>query len=360
MTAKQELAIAESVYEKLLRKCYRFEDLIRSRRNPEKAIVWTIPKKRNPSTKKYVELFEWVVHLHLMPFVFRFLAICCGFVSLTIVASEVLFWTTQKWPTVDLSLISLMVNADNVRSSFNGRMILSFLPVFYMALCAYWSFFQVKVSTYFRLVPSATDAYSLLYSASYLCRLGAPLAYNFSLLIHDKNTQFSVVMGDITITPLVGSEFNLYFPMLLLILFIASFFEIYSRVVNMFRRPDAIDKDLETGQHVIALERELYLKAQRIELPDWAFEKIPMTEIELEFSVPWRQPTKRSDTVSKSIQEIKSRYSRTGASSPSTDLSSFKNSQQKSTASSIRETLKSKFSKKDETSMELLDKGSSV
>jgi hypothetical protein len=102
--------------------------------------------------------------------------------------------------------------------------------------------------------------------------MGGPLAYNFTMLIHDTDTQFHLVMGDITVTPLLGNEFNLYFPMFLLILFIASFFDVYNRVITIFKKQDSIDKDCETGQHVIALERELFLKQMKVSLPEMAFE----------------------------------------------------------------------------------------
>jgi hypothetical protein len=160
MSADQEYAIAESVYKKLLRTCYRLEDILRARRYPTKKIIWTVPKKRNENV--YVDTMEWAWHLHIVPFLFRAFAFICLCVSVVMVFSEVVFWVTS----VDLSIVSRLVNAPQVQSTFTAQVVASFFPVFYLAICAYWAFFQVHISTYFRLIPLATDPYSLLYSAS--------------------------------------------------------------------------------------------------------------------------------------------------------------------------------------------------
>lgn len=58
-----------------------------------------------------------------------------------------------------------------------------FLPVAYIASCAYWSLFKLKLFTFYRLIPhQLTDPSSILFSGAYLCRLAAPLAYNFLLM----------------------------------------------------------------------------------------------------------------------------------------------------------------------------------
>jgi hypothetical protein len=52
-------------------------------------------------------------------------------------------------------------------------------------------------------------------------------------------------MGTLATIPGVGNEFNLYFPCFLLILFVCSLFDVYKRVIHIFKRDEAIERDLE-------------------------------------------------------------------------------------------------------------------
>lgn len=98
-----------------------------------------------------------------------------------------------------------------------------------MALCAYTTLFKLKLFNFYRLVPhQMSDAGSIMFSAkyvflsfllllllllyiyftissfyycyslltklSYLCRLAAPLAYNFLTIVNVKDTNFLAVL----------------------------------------------------------------------------------------------------------------------------------------------------------------------
>lgn len=84
-----------------------------------------------------------------------------------------------------------------------------------MALCAYTTLFKLKLFNFYRLVPhQMSDAGSIMFSAkyvvylylfsiivfflfiffiSYLCRLAAPLAYNFLSIVHQEDLNFTSV-----------------------------------------------------------------------------------------------------------------------------------------------------------------------
>jgi hypothetical protein len=59
------------------------------------------------------------------------------------------------------------------------------LSIAYLCLCAYYTIFRIRIFNYFYLsLYHLTDENSLIFAATFLCRLTAPLSYNFLGMIH--------------------------------------------------------------------------------------------------------------------------------------------------------------------------------
>lgn len=59
------------------------------------------------------------------------------------------------------------------------------LSIAYLCLCAYYTIFRMRIFNYFYLsLYHLTDENSLIFAATFLCRLTAPLSYNFLGMIH--------------------------------------------------------------------------------------------------------------------------------------------------------------------------------
>jgi hypothetical protein len=59
------------------------------------------------------------------------------------------------------------------------------LSLAYLCLCAYYTIFRIRIFNYFYLsLYHLTDENSLIFAATFLCRLTAPLSYNFLGMIH--------------------------------------------------------------------------------------------------------------------------------------------------------------------------------
>ncbi len=60
-----------------------------------------------------------------------------------------------------------------------------YLSIAYLCLCAYYTIFRIRIFNYFYLsLYHLTDENSLIFAATFLCRLTAPLSYNFLGMIH--------------------------------------------------------------------------------------------------------------------------------------------------------------------------------
>jgi len=119
------------------------------------------------------------------------------------------------------------------------------VPVLYCALCTYYAMFRMRLCEGMTLYPHGhSDAASLLFNATYACRLGPPLCFNFLKLLHEKDesgvfrgqartfftgTQF----GNMDQNPLFsGDYFNNYAPLLIVILCGCTYLNLGSAVAN--------------------------------------------------------------------------------------------------------------------------------
>ena len=115
-----------------------------------------------------------------------------------------------------------------------------------------------------------------------LCRLTFPLCYNFTFLVDITGTVFQSVgcgsgqvspstahaliralsgsgmqqMGDVAFMPLLGVGFNVYFPIIMSLLTVLVFFNIFERVlarfhVRVFRYSDVTEEATAEGEQII-------------------------------------------------------------------------------------------------------------
>ncbi len=111
------------------------------------------------------------------------------------------------------------------------------IPLGMFVFCAYYGIFTFRVSKNYGLFPyRQTEASSLVYSALYVSKLALPMCYNFLRLlsIHSDGgqvagkTAFEAVMGVMDLVPVLGNDFQQYFPCIIVLLLALNYFELYS------------------------------------------------------------------------------------------------------------------------------------
>jgi hypothetical protein len=50
-------------------------------------------------------------------------------------------------------------------------------------------------------------------------------------MVHNDTTAFYDVLGQMNLTPFLGNEYNVYFPMILIIFCIANYFNLFSKFI---------------------------------------------------------------------------------------------------------------------------------
>jgi len=163
----------------------------------------------------------------LRPRVFRIFGGLCGCLSAVIVLGQLTMFS-ERW---SLSLLSLFFHSDH---GFGLTQVLCIVPLTYMVCTAYWSVFRLKITGWYGLYSDHnTDTGSLLWCASILARLSAPLCYHFLMLIQVRGTAFQSMMGEMHVVPILGRSFNEIFPCLVGFLCCCNLLNVYSRVVQL-------------------------------------------------------------------------------------------------------------------------------
>jgi len=215
----------------------------------------------NPTT-------EWYWRCLLQPRLYQTGAVVALIFSVILTWSEVTLFSEH--PT--LSLLALFIQAGQSEHSYGAIEMISFLTICYMCICAYYTIFHVRVLNYYYLAPNhQSDEYTLLFSGALLCRLTPPLCLNFLSLIHmdshvihdwEEETAYTRVMGHMDVVSIVSDAFNIYFPILLLILTLATYFSLGSRLLSFLGFQQFLEEAGHTGE-LVEEGRELVAREKR-------------------------------------------------------------------------------------------------
>lgn len=250
---------SQSVYRNTLKDAFILEDVLKSSGRSEHEMQWSFKPR---ITNRFLAFCEWVWHCYIKPNGFRVAAIFCALFSFVVVFSEV----TLRWDDPVLSIFALMIQPTAIRSSDLLLTLVLSGPLIFMVVSAYNSLFQLKLFTYYRLLPDQqSDGNSVLFSAAYLCRLAPPLAFNFLYVIKFQGTAFEEVMSYMKNVPFFGGEVFLEnIPWVIVPMCLLHAFDIIPRCIRMlpFKKlkrfiydDDFGDSQIEEGQDLIKSER---------------------------------------------------------------------------------------------------------
>jgi len=260
---------ARCIYEEFLKEVYVLEDKINSTSSPEKKMRWSFHARKYHTTFwQTMYTLEWYYFTYLEAKMWIVASLLSVLLSISVVWSESLFWVTQIFPSVKLSIFYWLLNG-NENITVIYQWIVMFIPVWYITYCAYWSMFQLRLFNYYRLIPhQQSDANSILFSAYYICRLTAPMVYNFLLMIDDKTSAFYKVMGEMDFVPIFGDKraASAFLPLVLIILCAFNIFDVYSWLLGCFcfkrfrkftYTEDFSDERIDKGRDIVLQEKSL-------------------------------------------------------------------------------------------------------
>uniref|UniRef100_A0A0N4ZBT2 LMBR1 domain-containing protein 2 n=1 Tax=Parastrongyloides trichosuri TaxID=131310 RepID=A0A0N4ZBT2_PARTI len=258
-------------YNAKIKKIHFLEDIETAKRN-NSFNNW----KHDYLFKKYISLSPDILNLwytHIKHWLIRLIALLSTTMTLIIMWSECTFFIT----TYQISIAALILSSIAEGNHYKYIQLLCVILISYLCLCAYYSLFKLKIYKYYHLDSNnQTDENSLLFSAILLCRLTPPICLNFLGMIHmdshimlAKNlpkieTQFTKLMGHLDVLPLIAKGINIYMPLTIVILCVATYMRagtrfLHSIGIDQFMEDDEVTIDMvNTGRRIADLERRKY------------------------------------------------------------------------------------------------------
>ncbi|XP_072272694.1 G-protein coupled receptor-associated protein LMBRD2 [Pyxicephalus adspersus] len=261
----------------VLEQAFHLEDVAKNETSATRQFVHSFPPQESESwiiRRFYTPSVEWYWECLLRPWCSRILAVILALFSIVVVWSECTFFSTHPV----LSLFAVFIQQAERTYNYIYIEVACFLTIFFLSICVYSTVFRIRVFNYYYFASHhQTDAYSLLFSGMLFCRLTPPLCLNFLGLTHmdgsishqnAEQTAYTSIMGSLKVLPLIADVFYIYYPMLVVFLCIATYFNLGTRCLNLlgfqqFMGDNDMTSDLtDEGKELIRREKR---KRQRLE-----------------------------------------------------------------------------------------------
>ncbi|XP_068191245.1 G-protein coupled receptor-associated protein LMBRD2B isoform X2 [Antennarius striatus] len=261
----------------LLQQAIHLEDVSKNESSLSHQFIHSFPSPEPAgwlSRYVYTPAVEWYWECLLKRWLYRLLSVALTLFSVAVVWSECTFFSTQPV----LSLFAVFIQLAERDYNYLYIEMACFITIFFLCICVYSTVFRIRVFNYYYLASHhQTDAYSLQFSGMLFCRLTPPLCLNFLGLIHmdsaishkaKEQTAYTSIMGSMHVLSFIANGFYIYYPMLIVILCIATYFSLGTRCLNLlgfqqFMGDSEMTSDLiDEGKELIRREKR---KRQRIE-----------------------------------------------------------------------------------------------
>uniref|UniRef100_A0A8C7C6S5 LMBR1 domain containing 2a n=1 Tax=Oncorhynchus kisutch TaxID=8019 RepID=A0A8C7C6S5_ONCKI len=250
----------------LLEEAFHLEDVCKNETSTSHQFVHSFLSSQPPGwlgKYLYTPTIEWYWECVLRQWCYRLLALLLSLLSVAVVWSECTFFSTHPV----LSLFAIFIQLAESDYNYLYIEMACFVSILFLCVCVYSTVFRIRVFNYYYLVPHhQTDAYSLLFSGMLFCRLTPPLCLNFLGLIHMDasishqqriQTAYTTIMGSMRLLSFIADGFYIYYPMLIVLLCIATYCSLGTRCLNLLGFPQYISQSDDLTSELVEEGREL-------------------------------------------------------------------------------------------------------
>lgn len=145
-----------------------------------------------------------------------------------------------------------------------------------------WTLTKLRLGSFFRFIKGATNANSLNYFAILISRVGPTIGFHYLNQIGATGSQFNKVMGKMNVVIFIGDQWNLYSPILMLVVMVFAAFNIVDRILACFGKErfsfDMVSNNYETlaaGEEILS---ELDSDARELVESGFSFSQIAEKE----------------------------------------------------------------------------------
>ncbi len=175
----------------------------------------------------------------------RFVALQMILLSLATTLSEFTLYLN-----INVSIIGMLVNTSS--DSVFLVHIITVIPLGFLFYACLFGMFNLKIAGLFGMYKNNhTDATSLLFMSSFMCRIGFPLCINFvQILKLKKRTVLEEIVGSTDLDPLFGTNFFIIYPAILVVLIMLNLLNVYENILRMFGVSYIITKNAMTNDKI--------------------------------------------------------------------------------------------------------------
>ncbi|KAI7876330.1 LMBR1-domain-containing protein [Lichtheimia hyalospora FSU 10163] len=237
-----------ALWENLLSEAFYLQDITENRNNTDHQFHSTLrPLRESTRWNDIKAQLEWWWLLRIEPIFHRGVALLCAVLSVCILWSEIVF--NIKNPVVSIVALGLRACGYN----YAAVEFMAFFTLMFMCICVYTSLFKVRFFNLYILIPKHhTDENSLLWFTSYMCKMMAPLCYNYINLAGDfsgtSESVFNKFMGGADLVPFLGTTFIDWFPVVILIPALSVLFNFQGRCLGLCGVKDPYDDEEAAGE----------------------------------------------------------------------------------------------------------------
>eukprot|EP01028_Stygiella_incarcerata_P006570 TRINITY_DN267_c4_g1_i1.p1 TRINITY_DN267_c4_g1~~TRINITY_DN267_c4_g1_i1.p1 ORF type:complete len:638 (-),score=136.77 TRINITY_DN267_c4_g1_i1:131-2044(-) len=200
---------------------------------------------------------------------YRLFAVILACIALVVLWCEV----TISVDDPSISPLYVLFDASYHSSSLVVAQVVAFLFLAFVSGCAYWTLFRLRVFQFYSVIPHHTDGVSLLFSGLFGCRVVLSVCTNFLHIAHvPSGTAFEALFGSMSVIPLLGDDFNRYFPIVVILLVLFTLTNLWSRMLSMcnfrrfdFKPADSTGEEVEEGRQLLEQSRLDVVKTRRLD-----------------------------------------------------------------------------------------------
>jgi hypothetical protein len=235
----------------LVDKYIKLEDIIASKYNEDRRISHIFKAPREGRSGRFLDVSEWLWECWVSPIFCRIAAVVLAVMGCFVVLGELTLFVEAP-----VGVFPLMFESDH---GDIGTQLLCMIPLCFIVFTTYFGLFNLKLQGMYGLYPhNNTDPHNLTWSASFMARLASPLCYNFLLFIKVKGSEFEKVIGVVDVVPVVGKDFAVFFPSILIVFVFMNLFNVYGRLMkalgfSQFQFSEKFEDDqLDIGSSLLA------------------------------------------------------------------------------------------------------------
>lgn len=181
----------------------------------------------------------------------RIFAVILGIINAICFWSEICLMFKNK--------LSLFYQLSHVNMKQSISIIFVSTPILtYLLVIGSWSLMKFKLGSFYKFIVSATSANTMNYFANFLCRLAPTIGFHYMQQIGAESSQFQKVMGVMDVVVFIGDKWNIFSPIILIIIALLVTFRISDKIRLLFGcdevvfESDYLDYDnLQNGEQIL-------------------------------------------------------------------------------------------------------------